>query len=86
MNNLFQALVSSSLVLGLFATANAEPTSSAERQKKLTFSYPNLPLKLESYSYRCPLISDVKQSPTDRLKKSLYKNISPRGSLSFAIE
>ncbi len=30
MSNLFQALVSSSLVLGFFATANAEPTSSAE--------------------------------------------------------
>ncbi len=55
-------------------------------RKNLTFSYPNFPLKLESYSYRYPLISDVKQSPTDRLKKSLYKNISPRGSLPFAIE
>jgi hypothetical protein len=37
MNNLFQALISSCLVLGFFTTANAEPTSSAERQKKSNF-------------------------------------------------
>ncbi len=37
MKNLLQTLISSCLVLGLFTTANAEPASSAERQKKSNF-------------------------------------------------
>ncbi len=35
MSNLFQALVSSCLLLGLVATANAEPTASAAGLKRV---------------------------------------------------